>query len=63
MPLFPKSFFVLSSGRCAMLRDADPNYFAGIYIVCDCFFSAADPHRRSKVSFGKEMASCFFTNA
>lgn len=34
MPLFPKSFFVHSSGRCAMLRDADPNYFAGIYIVC-----------------------------
>ena len=30
----PQSFSANSSGRCAMLKDADPAYFAGVYIVC-----------------------------
>ena len=34
MHLFPKSFSSSSSGRCAMLKDADHSYFAGVYIVC-----------------------------
>lgn len=73
-----------------MLKDADPAYFAGIYIVCGytdlrygidslaaiierkyhmnlfvpntSFSSAEDLSQRSKVSCGKAMASCFFTN-
>lgn len=32
--MFPKSSFVLSLRQCAMLRDANPDSFAGIYIVC-----------------------------
>ncbi|MBT9840577.1 IS66 family insertion sequence element accessory protein TnpB [Blautia sp. MCC283] len=34
MHLFPKSFSSSSSERCAMLKDADHSYFAGVYIVC-----------------------------
>ena len=34
MPKSPKSFSANSSGRCAMLKDADPSSFAGVYIVC-----------------------------
>lgn len=30
----PQSFSANSSGRCTMLKDADPAYFAGVYIVC-----------------------------
>jgi len=34
MILSLRSFLQNSSRRCTMLKDADPAYFAGIYIVC-----------------------------